>query len=441
MRRLLLVSVAVVVCLMGAVALAQQVTLKLWSDWNETSRQVALKEAMKEFESTHPNVKFENVTRAFQTNKQAILTAMSSGNGPDIPTVNNGETMMGPMVRAGDVVNLDPYAKKYGWEKKFLSPSLWARAEYANHGTKFGSGHLYAVPIDGELVGVFYNKAIFKKLGLSVPKTFSEFEQDAAKIKAAGITPIAYGAAEQWPFYHIYGEILDVTLTDAMGAADAENWLNDVVINWDASKSWNNPSVIKAAKILQSWVKKGYFPKGFTGLKIEAALQLFKAGQAAMFIQGSWYTTGIANSPIKAGFFPLPPMEQGEGFPPQVGGMATPLGIYAKSDHQKLAAEFLNTMLSSPKVRAVQVKNDVLVPDIPASLKGLEPGSLYYDLLSTWNKVNKLDRVGQYLDWTTPTMGDTMGRAGEGLLAMKLTPKQFAQKVEADYQKWQANKP
>lgn len=38
--------------------------------------------------------------------------------------------------------------------------------------------------------GILNNKKVYKKLGLSVPKTWAEFAADNEKIKKAGITPI-----------------------------------------------------------------------------------------------------------------------------------------------------------------------------------------------------------------------------------------------------------
>lgn len=424
----------------GSAGGAAPVTLTMWDIYNTPGQHKVIEAVIADFTAKHPNVTVDETYRTLDADKTATLAALNAGAGPDIVTANNGETEMGPMVRAGQLVNLSPYSATYGWEKNYLSPSLWARAKYTADGKTFGEGNLYGVPLYGELVGVYYNKDLFAKYGVAVPKTLGDFEKAAQTFKNAGVVPIAYGAAEMWPFYHLYGEILGATLADEKGGDAAESWLSGTVIKTDPSLSFDDPAVLKAAQIVQDSGNNGYFFKNFTGLKIEDALQYFLAGQAAMYIQGSWDSATIAAANFKSGIFAFPPVKESTGMVPQVGGMATPVGINHNSPHKELAAEFLNTMLSSAKAHQLERDIAVLPPTVPADVSVAKAGSLYYELLTLWNNMNAKNRVGQYLDWTTPSMGDVMGQAGQALLANKITPQQFVDKVEADYKAWVAKK-
>ena len=51
---------------------------------------------------------------------------------------------------------------------------------------------------------MFYNKGLFEKNGLKAPTTWDEFMAANAKLKGAGITPIAIGAKDDWtlPIVH-----------------------------------------------------------------------------------------------------------------------------------------------------------------------------------------------------------------------------------------------
>ena len=64
-----------------------------------------------------------------------------------------------------------------------------------------------AIPYNLGVVGFWYNKELFAKAGItSPPKTWPQFIADIAKLKAAGIAPIAIGSKDQWPdaFYWDY---------------------------------------------------------------------------------------------------------------------------------------------------------------------------------------------------------------------------------------------
>ena len=58
---------------------------------------------------------------------------------------------------------------------------------------------LYGAPITGSTGGgILYNKKVYEKLGLQVPKTWAEFMANNAKIKAAGIDPVIQTYADTW---------------------------------------------------------------------------------------------------------------------------------------------------------------------------------------------------------------------------------------------------
>lgn len=226
-----------------------------------------------------------------------------------------------------------------------------------------------------------------------------------------------------------------------MGIDAAQDYLEDIVLRWDEDRTFINESNIEAAKIIQDWIEKGYFVDGFLGLKGSDDLALFMAGKAAMFVQGSWYSTDIVESDIHAGLFPFPPYEKGEPLPAQVGGATTPVGISNYSEHKDLAAEFLDILLTSDTTVKMQKERSVLPARVPVSLADVDKDSLYYDLLDVWNRINESGHMTFFLDWTTPTMWDTLAEGGRSLMSMEISPEEFVERMEADYQNWQKNKP
>ncbi len=420
---------------------AEKITLQMWDDYSGKTRDPVVKAAIEQFKKLHPNVDIQRTVRPLKDLTTMIIPALSAKKGPDMMVVNSGEQMEGPLVRGGHLVNLDPYAEKYGWTKKLLNPSLWNRVRYSEDGTVFGTGHIYGVSFDGELVGVYYNKDMFKGNGLGIPKSLDEFENVCEKLKGVGIAPIALAGLKDYRFFHLYALVQASVLSHDMGIEEAQKYLEDIVLRWKADRSFVIPGNIEAAKIIQDWVRKGYFVKGFLGLKGSDDLALFMAGKSAMFVQGSWYSTEIADSNINAGLFPFPPYKKGEPFSPQVGGATTPFGMSKYSKYKDLDAEFMNILLTSDTTVRLQKENSVLPARIPVSLKGIDKNTLYYDLLDDWNKINESGHMTFFLDWTTPTMWDTLAEGGRSLMGMKITPKEFVNKLEADYLNWQKNKP
>lgn len=69
-------------------------------------------------------------------------------------------------------------------------------------------GKIYAVPNNVAYWAIFYNKNVYKELGLEVPKTWDELEGNLAKIKAAGKVPIGQTIEGRWPAFIWFSEFL-----------------------------------------------------------------------------------------------------------------------------------------------------------------------------------------------------------------------------------------
>jgi len=425
---------AVVVGYFGPVVwAADSKTLEIWDVYYSPNRSPVVEAAIEQFKARYPDWTVSRTSRPLEDMRTAVMAALAAGAGPDVLLVNNGENMMGPMVRAGHLVGLDKYAEQFGWTEKLFSPSLWNRARYTADGTQFGDGIIWGVGLDSEIVGVYYNLDILNALGLEIPQSLAELEAVMEAVKQAGYAPVALGLLDDWQFFHLYGAVQHAVLAQDMGADAAQEYLDDIVIRSDPSRTWLEPGNIEAARIVQEWAQKGYFVDGYTALGGDDALAVFEAGVAAIFIQGSWYSSNIAGVDFEVAFRPFPPVERGGELPPQIGGMATPLGISAHSAHPDVAAEFLDILIASDTTVSLQLSMDVVPARVPAPLELVPEGSVFYDILAAWNEVNRLNRVGHFLDWTTPTMWDTMAEAGRELVLGSITPEEFVQRLEADY--------
>jgi raffinose/stachyose/melibiose transport system substrate-binding protein len=408
----------------AAPAEAGTATLTVWDTWTRDEESVVMEQLIADFEAAHPGVKVERVVKSFDDLKATTKLAMSADDGPDVAQVNQGWSDMGAMVQGGLLAPLTSYAEEYGWLDK-ISPGIAARNSYSEDGKTFGEGTLYGVPPVAELVGVYYRKDIFDELGLSVPKTFAEFEATLEQLKAAGYVPLTFGNTDGWPAGQTLGEILGMQLPDRA-------YLDDLIFSWGKGASWNSPETIAAATKLVEWVDKGYFTPGFEGIGYEDSANLFNNGEGAMMLTGSWQSSTFQAGPNGAniGFFLVPPAEEG-GFKMSTGGTSLAYAIRASSPNVDLAAEFLDAMMSDEAANAWITAGTV--PVAPVDPAGLEQGTLFADLVTAWQSMNSRDEVGHYLDWASPTFYDTLTAALQELLAKQITPEEFVQKLDADH--------
>jgi raffinose/stachyose/melibiose transport system substrate-binding protein len=81
-----------------------------------------------------------------------------------------------------------------------VSRESWvAKTDATFKETVSADGQVYGAPF-GTAVGggVLYNRPIYARLGLGVPKTWTEFMSNNAKIKAAGVAPVIQTYQDTW---------------------------------------------------------------------------------------------------------------------------------------------------------------------------------------------------------------------------------------------------
>jgi len=267
---------------------------------------------------------------------------MSANKAPDLAYTWPAASVQAAYARNGKLAPLDDYYKKYDWS--------WINAFY--RGRNSYQGHLYGLPLEQDLGGVYYNKEIFKKVGVEIPKTYAEFTAAADKLKKAGYIPIAFGNRDRWPATNTFSIILGLSA----GRAGEED-----VLFRDAP--WTRPDFKLAAETFQAWAKAGYFPTGFNGIGYDEANALFTSGRAAMNVTGTWVVQDLGReAKFDLGVFMLPPIGKdirpgtlwGEGSQWQIAASATP-------EVRDGAAAYLNCLVG-PDKRKTWIEKGYLVP-------------------------------------------------------------------------------
>ncbi|MPY47397.1 extracellular solute-binding protein [Streptomyces acidicola] len=405
-------------------AKAGKVTLTAW-DQNTDPGTNASSEALNEaFMKKYPNVTIKRVSRSFSDLKTTLKLALSSANPPDVVQANQGYPDMGAFVKAGLLQPVDRYAKAYGWNTSFPSQLLDLN-RFTSDGRTWKTGNLYGVSQTGEIVGIYYNKAKLKALGLAVPTTLPEFETALAKAKSSGLQPISYGDADKSPGIHLFGVV--------QAATAGKEEVRKLVFN-EGDAKWTDPGTLKAATTLRSWADKGYLGSGFNGQSKDQAVAAFAGGKSLFLVDGTWQAAVVApKMKTNVGFTALSPAT---GQPPLTqGGQGLAWAVTSTSKHPDVAAAYINFLVDNNGMK-VSADNGNLPALPPADYKPAS-GTVAADVLTQWKSVSQKDGLLPYLDYTTPTFYDTLTAAVQELTAGQLTPKAFTDQLQSDYSSFQ----
>ena len=383
-----------------------------------------------EFHQKYPNVTIKRVNRDFGELKTLLKLAVSGPRAPDVVEANQGWPDMGQLVKAGLLLPLDNFAKAYGWDKRVPSNVL-AVSSWSPDGKQFGTGSLYGYTTMGEILGVYYNKTLLTRLGLSVPTTFGDFEQSLAAAERAGVLPIQFGNNDAYPGIHELAVIQDQL-------APAQTMTDFIFGHQGSQPSFDTPQNLQAATTLQDWARKGYFTPGFGGGGYDTSVANFAKGQGLFMITGNWIVANLGADNRNYGFFPMPPMRAG-GPAVSTGGAGFPLAITSASKHPDVAAAYIDWMTSNHAsdllLRAGQIPLHV-----GASTSTVQQGTVLSEVVNAATTLSKANGVVPYEDWATPTFYDTLTAAIQELMGMKISPQQFVARVQKDYAGFQSSR-
>ena len=114
---------------------SKPVTLVVWDTENEPGPTAEITALNRRFEAEHPNVKIQRVVRDFNDYVTTVKLAASSPHPPDVLQGNEGYSVDAPLVKAGLILPLDEYARLYGWDTRFGSPSVLDPLRWSGDGT------------------------------------------------------------------------------------------------------------------------------------------------------------------------------------------------------------------------------------------------------------------------------------------------------------------
>lgn len=378
------------------------------------------------YEGGDAGVKWQNAAKAFHQQNPDITISLeigpsdiasyqsllqsrfSGGNSPDLIEINVGAYKT-PFINAGDFVDLT----NQPWVSSLTSAAKQTAV------TSSTDSRVYVMPTVAGVGGVFYNKAIFSRLGLSIPTDWPTFLQDCQKIKAAGISPLATGAKDKWPLgFQLQAMTIetvyhdDPTFADKIAAGTA---------------TYANSGWVQAFQDFANLNAKGYFNPDVSGTDWPTSANIFASGKSAMLIQGDFAIPAIrqANPNIDMGMFPLPYVQPGQT-PVTTSFANSTIAIGAKSAHVADAKKFLD-FLANP------ANNSKFAGDGKdlSAFKGVVPSTIDPALQSILPALGASSGDFNSAENLTPAVSLAIQNGAQGILNGTKTPLQVTQSMDA----------
>jgi raffinose/stachyose/melibiose transport system substrate-binding protein len=285
-------------------------------------------------------------------------------------------------------------------------------------------GKTYSVPLARQTVQMFYNQGLFEKNGIAAPTTWAEFIAANDKLMAAGVTPIAIGAKDDWtlPIVH---EVL------AAPRFGGKAFQGEVL---SGQKTFTDPDWVGSVQVVGDLEK--YMPKNATGVAQTDAQTLFSAEKAAMIPGGSFDLSVFqkANPAMKIGIFQVPPAP---GSPS--GSEATTAGwadgnfaVSARSKHPTEATELVKWMTT--KEFGQMVNDDIKqISAVP----GVEPTDpLLKQMSENYTKSGSPYLLLTDFRYGAPTGTDLLGKGLQEMLLGSKDATAVSQDLETGVKTW-----
>lgn len=398
------------------------ITLTVWDQEVRGSQNDAITALIDGFQKKYPNVKVKRTSQAFDDLQKQSALALSGNDVPDVLQVNNARADMGEFVKAGQLTDLSGYAEAYGWTERYPD-SVLSKARYSTDGVTFGSGSLWGLPQTGEVCGIYYSASRLQAVGGTVPTTWDELGTLLGTIQSKGQQPIVLGDLDKWPALHVFGPL-------QAQFVDADTITKLAMGNKGAA--WTSDDNLTALSTFADWAKNGYFGQSPAALDYDTAWADFAKGTGVLLIGGSWLGTDMAKTMGDDLHFMAPPAGK-DGKVATTGGTGLPFAIPAKAKNAAAAAAYIDFITNADAMRTIAEKGGMPVLD---TVKLAPTSGVNKEVFEAFGKVSTEGVLLPYLDYATPSFGDTAGAAMQELLNGSKSPEDAAAELQADYEKF-----
>ncbi|RIV41235.1 ABC transporter substrate-binding protein [Micromonospora radicis] len=287
------------------------------------------------------------------------------------------------------------------------------------------NGRQYGLPYRMGIEGIWYNKDMFQRAGITAPPTtFDELNEAVTKLKAINVVPIAVGAGDKWPAAHWWYNF-------AMRACSV-----DTLKKASTDLDFEDPCFVKAGEDLKSFIDTQPFQPNFIATPGQndptSANGMLANGKAAMELMGDWNkgTLDTVAEDTEAlnkfiGWFPVPAITGSAGDPKAALGGGD--GFACAKNAPAECVEFLKYIVS-PEVQKGYAETGTGLP----VAKGAESGVADPALRSVLEATTSATYVQLWLDTAFgSTVGNAMNDAIVAIFAGNGTPQQVVDAMKS----------
>jgi raffinose/stachyose/melibiose transport system substrate-binding protein len=394
----------------------ENVTLKLLADNTETTSLLTAG-LTSAFSALHPNVTFDIEQRPGGADGDNIVkTRLATNEMADVFFYNSG-SLLQALNPTETLVDLSGDPMLDNVVDAFIPTVSQGDGVF---GVPFGTG------LGG---GILYNRSIFEDNGLSVPKTWAEFEANNAALLDAGITPVGASYGTTWTSQLF-------VLADFYNLSQADP---DFAEQYTANEAHyaDTPAALLGFQRLQEGYDEGWWNEDYGSATYEDALQMLIDGDIAQYPMLTFALSEIAAIDPEAaqniGFFGQP------GPDAATNGMTLwmPAAAYiaATTEHEDVARAFLAFIAS---VEGTEAQTAAAAPGGPYLIEG---ASLPDDVLPAVDDVQAYidaGNVGPALEFLSPLKGPNLEKitveVGSGLRSAEDAAALYDQDVEKEAQ-------
>jgi multiple sugar transport system substrate-binding protein len=202
--------------------------LKYWL-WQDDATDQTWQKLASQFNATHKSFQVELQVIPLAQYEDKLLTALSSGGGPDAARFK--DWWLGQFTQSKAVAPLDSYLNSWSGKSDVVS-ALWASGQVP------GDKHTYMLPHQYVTLYLYYRKSAFSQLGLAAPRTHQDVLTAASRLTDAGKHRYGIdvrggsGGQDQWAAWMYSGgaQMVDstgnVVLTDGTAVAVNQTYLD-----------------------------------------------------------------------------------------------------------------------------------------------------------------------------------------------------------------------